>query len=117
MYYNGKRVRVWRRYDSLKNFIGENKVYQLGDILCVSTRNNDDYDLFLEADGKSRFIDLYNRHKEKAIDTVEEVVKFLGGFSGDKTLKEILRGLITVTEEQDESGVYPKITIDTLDNV
>ena len=48
-----------RHYDSLKNYIGWNKIYPCGDILCVSTKNNDVYDLCLLADGISDFRNLY----------------------------------------------------------
>lgn len=57
--YNGKIQSVRRRYDSLRNFVGKNQVHLAGDVLCVSTKNNDVYDLFLYADGVSDFITLY----------------------------------------------------------
>lgn len=51
-----------RIYQSLRYFVGENRIYPPGDILCVSTKNNDRYDLFLQADGKSDFRTLYNNN-------------------------------------------------------
>lgn len=56
--YNGKIQNVRRRYDSVRNFVGKNEVHKAGDILCVSTKNDDDYNLFLRADGKSTFLQL-----------------------------------------------------------
>jgi hypothetical protein len=47
-----------RRYDSIKNYVGENKIYEAGDILYVSTKNNDMYDVILSADGRSKFTEL-----------------------------------------------------------
>ena len=49
-----------RIYDSLNNFIGENKIHKGGDVLYVSTRDNDIYDVILLADGVSTFRELYN---------------------------------------------------------
>ena len=56
--YNGKIQNVRRRYDSIRNFVGKNEVHKAGDILCVSTKNDEDYNLFLRADGKSTFLQL-----------------------------------------------------------
>ena len=57
---NNERVEgIKRIYRSLRYFIGENAVYPPGDILCISTKGNDKYDLFLQADGKSDFRSLY----------------------------------------------------------
>ena len=49
-----------RIYDSLSNFIGENKVFNGGDVLYVTTKDNDVYDVILLADGVSTFRELYN---------------------------------------------------------
>lgn len=57
--YYGQSIPQLRHYNSLKNYIGENKTYPCGDILCVSTRNNDEYDLSLLADGINSFRELY----------------------------------------------------------
>ena len=60
---NKQRIEGVRRiYNSLKYFIGENLIYPPGDILCVSTKGNNKYDLFLQADGKSNFRTLYNNN-------------------------------------------------------
>ncbi len=57
--YNDKKEPLLRIYNSLRNFIGENKVYKYGDVLCISTKNNDEYDKYITADGKSTFRELY----------------------------------------------------------
>ena len=57
--YNGKKEQVSRIYGSLRFFMGENKVYKRGEILYVSTRNNGDCDLVLQADGERNFNKLY----------------------------------------------------------
>ena len=103
--YNGQTQNVRRRYDSLQNFIGRNEVYNRGDILCVSTRNNETYDLMLDADGVSNFITLYNRWKNGGgtsstipvapntdghINTFEEIVSLLQGLPEGTNLKEVL---------------------------
>lgn len=59
--YNGKIQNVRRRYDSIRNFVGKNEVHKAGDILCVSPKNDDDYTLFLHADGKSTFLQLLKK--------------------------------------------------------
>jgi hypothetical protein len=60
---NNERIEPCVRiYNSLKYFVGENRIYPPGDILCVSTKNNDRYDLFIQADGKSNFNTLYSQH-------------------------------------------------------
>lgn len=61
--YNGQIQNVRRRYDSLRNFVGRNEVHKRGDILCVSTNNDDVYDLLIDADGISTFIQLYKKYK------------------------------------------------------
>ena len=103
--YNGQTQNVRRRYDSLQNFIGRNEVYNRGDILCVSTRNNETYDLMLDADGVSNFITLYNRWKNGGetsgtipvapnadghINTFDEIVSLLHGLPEGTNLKEVL---------------------------
>ena len=60
--FNGKTENQLRHYNSLRNYIGENKIYPCGDILCVSTRNNDVYDLCLLCDGISSFSQLYAKN-------------------------------------------------------
>ena len=52
---------ISRIYDTLRNFVGNNEIHKLGDILFVSTKNNKDYDLIIHADGVSNFITLYNK--------------------------------------------------------
>lgn len=117
--YNGKIQSVRRRYDSLRNFIGRNEVYKAGDILCVSTKNDDDYDLFLDADGVSTFIQLYNRWKNGGgttpsgqgsnndghLNTFDEIVALLEGMPEGSNLKQILDGINTdgLTEEEKQA--------------
>jgi len=62
--FNGRRDGVKRIFGTLRHFVGLNKVYEYGDILLVSTKNNEDYDLILLPDGKTRFVQLYNAHKD-----------------------------------------------------
>lgn len=57
--YNGKREQVSRIFGTLKYFSGENRIYKLGELLYVSTANDEDYDLVLDADGHSTFMELY----------------------------------------------------------
>ncbi len=60
--YSGKKEPTLRIYGTLKEFIGENKVYKPGDVLCVSSKNNEDIDLILHADGKACFKELLARY-------------------------------------------------------
>lgn len=64
--YNGKSEPTLRHYNSLKAYVGENKVYKAGDVLYISTKNNEAYDLILFADGKSNFRTLVKNESEKA---------------------------------------------------
>ena len=73
----GKRERMMRHYDSLKNFVGRNEVFLGGDVLYVSTNNNGAFDMVLFADGTSTFNELYaakkaEEEKEKESATVQE---------------------------------------------
>lgn len=63
--YDGKSEPTLRRYNSLKFYIGENGTYKCGDVLYVSTKNNDRYDLILVADGVSDFRTLVKKESEK----------------------------------------------------
>ena len=40
-------------------------VYNCVDILCISTKNNDDYDLFIRSDGISTARELLDHAKEE----------------------------------------------------
>lgn len=115
MNYDGKNESVKRRYNSLKNFIGMNKVYRMGDVLCVSSRNNGDYDVELIADGTSSFIALWKGYKESEIRTLQEISAFLSGFSGKRTLLEILQSHIRVVQEDDgHGGTNVRIVVEDL---
>ena len=98
--YNGKSQPLRRLYDTLKKFTIENEVHKAGDILCVASRNDDNYDVFLSADGKRTFKELWAAHQAGGVDTLDEVIRFLSGFSGDLTLREVLNSLIEVTESE-----------------
>ena len=74
-----------RIYDGLSNFIGENKVFKGGDVLYVTTKDNDVYDVILLADGVSTFRDLFYNGSR---------------FTGNK---------ITVTEEDGGQTVRVKV--------
>ena len=58
---------VVRHFDSLKNYVGRDAVYPAGDILHVSTKNNDAYDLVLTADGVSTFTVLMENAEKKGL--------------------------------------------------
>lgn len=92
--FNGKRDGVKRIYGTLRYFVGENAVYEYGDILMVSTKNNEDYDLILQPDGRTRFIQLYNAHKDDPMPPVPGG----GGGGGD------VPGPNTVGTEQIKDG-------------
>lgn len=64
--YDGKIEPTLRRYNSLKNYVGENTTYKCGDVLYISTKNNDKYDLIITADGVSDFRTLVKKESEKA---------------------------------------------------
>lgn len=83
--YNGKKENLQRWYNSLRNFVGENAVYKCGDVLYVSTRNNERYDLIIKADGKSRFIKLYKSATDGSGSEYPKVVE-----EADGTLRIII---------------------------
>jgi len=64
--YNEKKESLQRHYNSLKNYVGENRVYKYGDVLFVSTKDNEHYDLFLTADGVSDFRTLVKKVSEQS---------------------------------------------------
>ena len=64
--YDGKIEPTLRRYNSLRNYVGENVVYKCGDVLYISTKNNEKYDLIITADGVSDFRTLVKKEAEKA---------------------------------------------------
>ena len=115
--YNGKIQSVRRRYDSLRNFIGKNEVHMAGDILCVSTKNNDTYDLYIDADGVHTFLQLYKMKKngegsvpvdsnnDGKLNTFDEIVKLLEGLPEGSNLKAILDNINTdgLTEEEKQA--------------
>ena len=77
----GKRERMMRHYDSLKNFVGRNEVFLGGDVLYVSTNNNGAFDMIITADGIHGFIDLYNAKLEErytVIDNADDIAKNAG---------------------------------------
>lgn len=64
--YNEKKESLQRRYNSLKNYVGENTTYKCGDVLYISTKNNDKYDLIITADGVSDFRTLVKKASEQS---------------------------------------------------
>jgi hypothetical protein len=111
--YNGKIQSVRRRYDSLRNFIGRNEVHMAGDILCVSTKNDENYDLFLDADGQRTFMQLYLQYKnggkvpvepnnDGRINTFDEIIALLNGLPEGSNLQAILENINTdgLSEEE-----------------
>ena len=113
--YNGKKESMCRRYDSLRHFVGQNRVFPCGDVLCVSTRNNDDYNVFIMADGRSNFVTLYKKYligggiisdvPEGSVGTAQLVP---GAVTPDKLSPEVLAGLdelnnIKITDEDIEN--------------
>lgn len=61
---NGEQKSVRKKYDSLKNWLARNPVEEAGTIIRVSTKNDEDYDVSLIADGKMKFSELYNKFKD-----------------------------------------------------
>lgn len=59
-----KREPVLRYYDTLRNYVGENRVFKAGDILYISTKGDGVYDTILTADGRSTFKQLMNISEE-----------------------------------------------------
>ena len=114
--YNGKIQSVRRRFDSLQNFVGRNEVYSRGDILCVSTKNDNNYNVYIDADGVHSFIELYNMYlngdtvpvvpnHDGKINTFDEIVAFLESMPEGTNLKEVLDGINTdsLTDEEREA--------------
>lgn len=66
-HYNGEEMVVIRHFDSLKNYVGKNAVYPAGDVLHISTKNNDAYDLVITADGVSTFSVLMENAQKKGL--------------------------------------------------
>ena len=63
---NGKSEPTLRHFNSLKFYVGENRTYKCGDVLYISTKNNDNYDLCIMADGVSDFRVLVKKAAEKS---------------------------------------------------
>ena len=114
--FNGQVQSVRRRYDTLRNFLGKNEVHKAGDVLCVSSKNNDKYDIFITADGKSDFAHLYLNYRkggvvpvgpnsDEKLNTFDEIVAFLEGLPEGSNLKNILDNINTdgLTEEEKET--------------
>lgn len=67
-----------RVYDGLRTFVGENVTFKYGDILYVSTRNNDEYDMIIHADGVHNFLELYRMKQEEAYTPVSDPADLAG---------------------------------------
>ena len=63
---NGKSEPTLRHFNSLKFYVGENRTYKAGDVLYISTKNNDNYDLVITADGKLDFRALVKKASEQS---------------------------------------------------
>lgn len=66
---NGNMDSVKRKYDSLTGWVGRNPVEKMGTVICVSTKNDEDYDVSFVADGVSTFLQLYNKATKGGGDT------------------------------------------------
>lgn len=131
--FNGKREQVSRIYGTLKYFVGENRTYKRGDLLCVSTRNDEDYDLVITADGERNFNALYqaclngkgNKNiEDKSVgkdDLSEDVqasldkadsayVKPQTGIPAEDLSAEVLENLGDLTPEASEADVVAMVT-------
>lgn len=67
----GKKERIGRFYNSLKNYVGDNELFKCGDVLYVSTKNNGSFDMIITADGIRRFCDLYRGKQEESYPVVK----------------------------------------------
>ena len=118
--FNGKIQSVRRLYNSLRHFIGENKVHLPGDVLCVSLNDDDNYDIYIYADGIHTFAELYLQYKNGGggtapsggdgsnndghVNTFDEIVAFLTGLPEGSNLKEILDNINTDTLTEEEKA-------------
>ena len=107
---------ISRIYGGLRWFVGNNWTFHKNDILYVSSNNDTIYDYCLIADGKRTFLELW-KDRDNHIDDIEEIKSFLAGFSGNKTLLEILKNYIKVTEVPTQEGTTLKVTVDPLEDV
>lgn len=60
---NGETKSVRKKYDSLANWQRLNPVEEGGTVIRVSSKNDEDYDVTIIADGKSTFNQLYAKFK------------------------------------------------------
>lgn len=77
----GRKERMARFYNSLKNYVGDNELFKCGDVLYVSTRNNGSFDMIITADGIHRFCDLYRSKQEEGY-TVVKKASALASYAG-----------------------------------
>lgn len=125
--FNGRTSAVRRKYGTLRSFVGWNEIHPCGDILCISLRNNDRYDLFLMADGVSKFNDLLRKYRSGEIqpagqssslskEQVEEIIrKILKDDDGIVDSKAIKDGSIKTEDLSDEVKDKMKKTYDPQD--
>ena len=110
-YENVKRI-----YAGLRWYVGNNWTFHKYDILYISSNNDTHYDYMLIADGKRTFLELW-KDKDNQMDDLEEIKLFLSGFSGNRTLLDILKNLVKVIEEQEDDKTKLRVIIDPLENV
>lgn len=80
--YSGKRERVSRFYNTLKAYVGDNRIFKGGDVLYVSTKNNDLFDVIIFADGIHNFCELYRAKQEEKYLPVSKAAN-LAAFAGE----------------------------------
>ena len=111
---NGNMDSLKRKYDSLKGWVGKNPVEKMGTVICVSTNNDGEYDVQFQADGKSTFLQLYEKYKnggggsgsESSVDE-EEVKKILDEEVPD-IIDDYCQEVMDEIEEDIEGIFFPK---------
>lgn len=111
---NGNMDSLKRKYDSLKGWVGKNPVEKMGTVICVSTNNDGEYDVQFQADGKSSFLQLYEKYKnggsgggeESPVDEAE-VKRILEENIGE-LVDDYCQEAMDEIEEDIESVFFPK---------
>ena len=108
---NGSMDSLKRKYDSLKGWVGKNPVEKMGTVICVSTKNDEEYDVQFQADGKSTFLQLYEKYKngggeESPVNETE--VKRILEENVSEFVDDYCQEAIAEIEEDIESVFFPK---------
>lgn len=109
---NGNMDSLKRKYDSLKGWVGKNPVEKMGTIICVSTNNDGEYDVQFQADGKSTFLQLYDKYKngggseESPVDEAE--VKRILEENIEDLVDDYVQEVMDEIEEDIEGIFFPK---------